>query len=255
MNKLERQNQICDYVSRRGTVSVKDLCAIFPTSEATIRRDLENLDILNRVKRTHGGASAIAVAEKQQAIYKRQLINAQEKDSIARVAANLIDDGDTIFLGTGSSVLGIAKYLKGKHDLTVISNSLPVINELIETDIDVIIIGGLLRKSELSCIGHIAEISLKELRADKVIMGADAIHVKQGLTNGYVDERITDRTILDIASEIIIVADTTKFEKTKSFFLLSLSKIDVIVTDWRIPADIVSQFENESVKIIVAEEP
>ena len=134
-----------------------------------------------------------------------------EKVRIGQAAADLIADGETVFLSSGTTVLEVARQLRGKRNLTVITNSLLVLNELADVpDITVICLGGMLRHSEMSLIGHITELALSELRADKVIIGIRAIDPENGLTSGYLPETMTDRAILKIGREVIVVADHTK---------------------------------------------
>ena len=157
---------------------------------------------------------------------------AEEKARIGRAAAALVEDGDTIFLGSGTTVLEVAKNLHGKKGITVITNSLLVVNELAhDRAIETVVIGGVLRHSELSMIGHIAEQALQEVRANKVFMGIRAIDLENGLTNDYLPETLTDRAILDIGAQTIILADHTKCGVVSTAYLAPLSAVAVLITD------------------------
>ena len=147
-----------------------------------------------------------------------------EKVRIGQAAADLICDGETVFLGSGTTALEVARRLRGKHNLTVITNSVLVVNELASSvDITVISLGGILRQSEMSLIGHITELALSELRADKVILGIRAIDPDNGLTSGYVPETMTDRAILKIGREVIVVADHTKCGASATAFVAPIT--------------------------------
>lgn len=253
LQKIKRKKGILDCIIKREHVTVQELCRIFAASEATVRRDLEELSSENLIKRIHGGATGINLLISQNELLKRRLIREKEKESIARKASELIEDGETIFLGSGSTVLALVNYLRERKNLTAISNSLPVINELVDMpDIKVIVIGGLLRKSELSIIGHIAEKGLEELRADKVILGSEAIHLDQGMTNSYLDETMTDRAIIKLSSHIIILADHTKFNKIRPAFWAPLSVVDTIVTDWGVPAWVRKKLADQNIRLVMA---
>jgi DeoR family transcriptional regulator of aga operon len=253
MSKAERREKIRQLVHDTGGVSVSELCAHFSVSEATIRRDLEELGATGIVQRVHGGAIRPGSPVPEPPILQRTHDQAEAKDQIGRAAAELIGDEETVFLGSGSTVLAVAGYLKGRHKLTVISNSLPVINLLADApEITVIALGGLLRQSELSLIGHIAEHSLAELRADKVVMGIRAVHLEHGLTNDYLPETMTDRAVVKLSNKVILVADHTKVGRTAPAFVAPLSAVDTLVTDSGVALEVVQGLTNAGIRVIVA---
>ncbi|MCJ7661136.1 MAG: DeoR/GlpR family DNA-binding transcription regulator, partial [Anaerolineales bacterium] len=177
--KEERQGRIRVMVEEHGRVFVPELSVYFKVSEATIRRDLEKLDGQGWVKRTHGGAVRVERAVKEPPMLQRIDERQDEKQRIGQAAAALVKDGETIFLGSGTTVLEIARHFPEDLILTVITNSLPVVNELAErSGIEMIVIGGMLRQSELSMVGHIAEQAVREFRADRVFMGMRAIDAR-----------------------------------------------------------------------------
>lgn len=253
MAKAERKEKIRQLVYETGGVTVAELCARFGVSEATIRRDLEELHTAGAVQRVHGGARRPASFVPEPPILQRTHEQAALKEQIGRAAAELIGEGETVFLGSGSTVLAVAKHLKGRRNLTVISNSLPVINLLADApQITVIVLGGLLRPSELSLIGHITEQSLNELRADKVIIGIRAIHLDHGLTNDYLPETMTDRAIVRLSNHLIVVADHTKFGRTAPAFVAPLSAVDTLVTDSGVAPEVVQSLTEAGVRVILA---
>jgi len=251
--KVERKEQIRQHIEGKIHVSVLHLCALFSVSEATIRRDLEELEAEKLIKRTHGGASPITPPSRQSEVNRRRYECEEEKEAIARSAAELIEDGDTIFLGSGSSIQALTKYLREKKNLTVITNSLPVVNELVHfNNAKVIVTGGWLRKSELSLLGHITEKSLEELRADKVILGSEAIHPDQGLTNSYLPETRTDRAIIKLSARVIILVDHSKFNKVKPAYWAPIDIIDTVVCDWKVPQTAINALERRRIRVLVA---
>jgi DeoR/GlpR family transcriptional regulator of sugar metabolism len=135
--------------------------------------------------------------------------------------------------------------------LTVITNSLLVIITLADRpDMTVIGLGGILRRTEMSLIGHIVELSLKELRADKVIIGIRAIDVERGLTNDYLPETMTDRAILGIGREVILVADHTKCAAVSTAFVAPVSSIHTLVTDTETSSDFVAALRTRGVRVL-----
>ena len=198
--KVERQAMIRQLVQDQGRVTVPELSSRFGVSEATIRRDLEQLHSWGWVRRTHGGAVRFAHAAKEPPILHRISEQHEQKCRIGSAAAQMIRGGETIFLGSGTTVLEIVRALPDGLNLTIITNSLAIVNELAgRPQIELIVIGGMFRPSELSMVGHIAEQAIHELRADRVFMGIRAIDAAYGLANDFLPETMTDRAILGIA--------------------------------------------------------
>jgi len=252
LSSLERQEQILEIIARQLRISTGDICQRFGVSNATARRDLDTLENEGRIRRVHGGAIAIRQAPPELPILMRESEQAEEKKRIGRAAASLVRDGETIFLGSGTTVLEVARSLRGRKGLTVISNSLPVFNMLSGLeDISVIGLGGVLRDSELSFIGYITERALSEIRADKVIIGLHAINLENGLTNDYLPETMTDRAIMNAGREVIVVADHTKVNTVSLAFLAPLKSIQKFVTDQNTPQDFLSALKKKGIDVIV----
>ena len=238
LSSIERQNQILQLIARLSRITINEVCETFSVSQATARRDLEALSSLGKIQRVHGGAIPVRQAIPEPPIMVRSGEQEGEKQRIGRLAASLIQDGEAVFLGSSTTVLEVAKNLRDRHDLTVLSNSLPVINILAGLPgITLVSLGGVLRKSELSFIGHITEGSLAEVHADKVFFGVRAMSLEHGLTNDYLPETLTDRAILGMGGQVIIVADYTKFGRVSTAFLAPLSAIHTLVTDSQAPPE------------------
>jgi DeoR/GlpR family transcriptional regulator of sugar metabolism len=230
--KLERQKFIRQTVEENNRVTVPELSERFGVSEATIRRDLEELSSQGLIRRTHGGAVRVEPAAEESPMLQRISEQHAEKQRIGRYAASLIQEGETIFLGSGTTVLEIANHIPVDKRLTVITNSLPVVNQLARhPKVELIVIGGMLRQSELSMVGHVAEEAIKEFRADKVFMGMHAIDAHHGFTNDYLPEVRTDRAILEISSNVIVVADHSKFGLLSSNLVAPVTAAMTIITD------------------------
>ncbi len=257
MLNVERQRQISQLIEEKALATVAELSTYFGVSEATIRRDLEKLESEGIIQRVHGGAipSDGRQARVEPIIIQRAAENAEEKKMIGRVAASLVRGEETVFLGSGTTTLEVARCLKGKEGLTVITNALNIANELAgEQDITLIVVGGLLRHSELSMIGHIAEQTLRELRADKVIMGMRALSLREGLTNDYLPETMTDRAIISLAPEVILVVDHSKFDKVSTALVAPVTYVSKIVTDGKAPPEIVAALRDSGIEVILVGE-
>ena len=249
----DRQQQILQLLERQQRISVTEISATFDVSEATARRDLENLANQARLQRVHGGAIVLTQAPPEQPILQRQNEQTDEKVRIGQAAAALVQPGETVFLGSGTTVLEAARALRGRRDLTVITNSLPVVNALAGAeDITIICLGGMLRESEFSFIGHITEQSLAEVRADKALIGTRAISLEHGLTNEYLPETMTDRAILKSGKEIIVLADHTKFGRAATVRLAPLESIHSIVTDQQTPRDFLEAVQARGLHVVIA---
>ncbi|MGA2765489.1 MAG: DeoR/GlpR family DNA-binding transcription regulator [Spirochaetia bacterium] len=249
-----RRDKIREFLLSHRSAGVKDLGRQLNASEATIRRDLRELAREDGYLRTRGGI-ALDESRAELSVQQRAHVQGWQKRSIGRKAAQLVSDGEVIFLGSGSTAIEVARNLDRHRDLTVITNSLPIITMLTDNPrVSLIVAGGALRRSELSFIGHIVEKTLMELRADKVIMGIHGIHPEHGLTNEYMPEAIVDRFLLRYAPQLIIVADSSKVGKTKASFVGEIEDIDVLVTDQGISLEMKLELEMRGVKVVIAEQ-
>jgi len=251
ISSFMRRKQLLDYVEQREQVSIAEICERFAVSPATARRDLEALSRDARIQRVHGGAIAIRNAPPEPPLAERSSKQADEKRRIGQAASQMISDGDTIFLGSGTTIFQVAKALQNHHNLTVITNSLLVMDALRNAaGIQLVGLGGILRPSEQSFIGHITELALSELRVDTVIMGIHAIDVAEGLTNDYLPETQTDRAILKIGQRVIIVADHTKCGRVSTAFVAPLTAITTLVSDDKVPPQFVSEVTAQGVHVL-----
>lgn len=249
----ERHRLLIEFINNRQNVSISDVCEHFSISEATARRDLDLLAERSLIERVHGGAVSRETRHGEPPVLLREKEQYQEKKRIALAASNLIDDGETVFLGSGTTVAEVAKNLANRKNITVITNSILVVNNLVEhPDITVIMLGGILRQSEFSLIGHLANEALTGLRADKVIMGIHSIDPQYGLTSEYMPEIVTDRAILGIGKQIIVLADHTKCGQVSVAFLASVNSIDILITDKAVSEKFESEIISTGVKVIKA---
>jgi DeoR family transcriptional regulator, aga operon transcriptional repressor len=248
----ERQQRLLRYIEQQQRITVNQIVAQFDVSLATARRDLEILADQGKVQRVHGGAIAMRQASPEPPILQRAAEQTSEKVRIGQAAADLIHAGETVFLSSGTTVLEVARQLRDKRGLTVITNSLLVVNELADvSDITVICLGGMLRHSEMSLIGHITELALSELRAEKVIIGIRAIDPENGLTSGYLPETMTDRAILKIGREVIVVADHTKCGTSATAFVAPITAVHRLITDTGTSQDFVTALQAQGVNVMV----
>jgi DeoR/GlpR family transcriptional regulator of sugar metabolism len=253
MLMYERQHRILRILQDNPSVRVVELSETLGVSEATVRRDLDRMSEVGQIKRIHGGAVPAASAVPEAPVVQRSAENPEEKSRIGKSAANLIKEGDTVFIGSGSTTFEVARHLVGRQNVTVITNALTVVMQLSQEEgINLIVTGGFVRRSELSFIGHLTELALHELHPQKVIMGMRAVSLKEGLTNDYMPEVSTDQVIIHAAPQVILVADHTKFGYVAAALVAPMSIVHTLVTDSAIDPRILATLRGVVKNIILA---
>jgi DeoR/GlpR family transcriptional regulator of sugar metabolism len=248
----ERHLKIVRIIQEKEKVSIAELSHEVGVSEITIRRDLQDLSERGMIHRVYGGAIIAEANLIDPPVLQRIQKEKVYKESIGCAAASLIKDGESVFIGSGSTTAYVARNLVNRKRLAVITNALNVGMEFSSSEgVTVIVIGGMLRPSELSLIGHIADQALHEVRVDKVIMGITAISVTAGLSNDYLPEVMTDRAIFGMAPEVILVADHTKFGKVASGYVAPLNQITTLITDCETNISFLDEIRNMGINVIV----
>jgi DeoR/GlpR family transcriptional regulator of sugar metabolism len=253
LSNAERLDRLLQFLENTNHVTVDLVRQEFKVSAATARRDLDLLNKQGLIQRVHGGAIALHKSPPESPVFLRMAVQADCKRRIGIAAASLVNPGETLFLGSGTTTLEVAKNIKSIAELTVITNSLLVVNELMGVkNLTLVDLGGIIRYSEYSMIGNLTEAALSGLFADKVIIGIRGIDLKQGLTNHYLPESVTDRQILQIGKKIIIVADHTKCGEVSTSRVAPISIVDTLVTDTETPRDFVQGFLEKGISVIQA---
>jgi DeoR/GlpR family transcriptional regulator of sugar metabolism len=253
VSSYERQEQLYDLIAKHRRLSVAQICQHFSISEATARRDLDALADKGRIRRIHGGAIVAHEVPLEPPVLLRAGEQTEYKRQIGKLAATLVQNGDTVFLGSGTTVLEVARCLQDRQQITVVTNSLLVVNALSASPgITLIGLGGIFRASELSFIGHITEQAVAELHADKIIMGIRAIDPERGLTNDYLQETMTDRAILRSGKQVIIAADHSKCGRVATAFVAPITVVDTLVTDRNILPKQVEALTTKGVRVLTA---
>jgi DeoR/GlpR family transcriptional regulator of sugar metabolism len=252
--KEERQQLIVETVRDSRRATVLELSQRFDVSEVTIRRDLRDLAAQGALRRAHGGAVLAAVAPPEPPVVKRMGRTEHNKACIGRAAAVLVSDAESVFIGSGATAAHVARHLVGRKDLTVVTNALTIATELASAPgVTVVVTGGVMRPTELSLVGHITEQSLREVRVDKVVLGMRAINFESGMTNDYLPEVMTDRTIIEMAPELIVVADHTKFGKVASAYVAPIDRVTTLVTNSETAPEILARLREMGIQVIVAD--
>jgi DeoR/GlpR family transcriptional regulator of sugar metabolism len=247
-----RHQKIISLLEDKGEVTVADLVDEFNVSEMTIRRDLDILDNQGLLRRVHGGAVSQRGRSYEPPILLRAAENPECKQRIGVMAASLIQNGDSLTLDVGTTTLEIARNLHTKQDLTVITPSLQIANELTKhPGIRLIVTGGILRTGELSLVGHLAERIFDEFFVDKLFLGAGAVDVTLGISEFNLEDTLIKRAMVKNAKRVILVADSSKFNQVAFTSITSLSKIHTIVTDNNLYPQLVSQLKDMGIELIL----
>lgn len=257
MLDVGRRRQMVWLIEQNNGATVAELSECFGVSEATIRRDLLQLDEQGFVERAHGGAAPRSRGRHrgfpELPVLNRASLKVEEKKQIGKAASQYVEDGDVVIVSGGTTTAQMIPYLAKRQELTIITNALNIASLLAHySNIEVIILGGALRHSELSMLGVLTEDVLRNLRADKLFMGTPAIHVNYGLSADDMTEVQSDRTILSSARDITVLADHTKFGKIATIRQAPIERLRCVVTDSNVSSNDVSSLRESGVEVEVA---
>jgi DeoR family transcriptional regulator of aga operon len=247
-----RRKDILYLLSEKGEVLVPDLSKRYQVSEVTIRNDLDKLEQQNMLIRARGGAlkfeTGVAI---DQRLADKSKINLKEKIRIGQKASQLVLESDTIIIDSGSTTAEMVKHLTTFKDLTVITNALNIANLLGNSHhINMIMPGGYLRKNSLSLVGPLAEKSLRNFNADKVFLSVDGFDTKHGIYTPNLEEARLNEIMIEIAKEVIVLVDSSKFTKRSLAFICNISQINTVITDTNIPGEDKKRLQNAGVEVV-----
>ncbi len=248
----KRHKKIIEKLKTDGRVNVNDLSQDFDVSPITIRRDLDQLSESGLVERIHGGA-LIGSKMREEALFteKGNRFTA-EKASIGKLAASLINEGDTVYLNSGSTVLEVLKSLKGKH-VRVITNNAATLSVARDPQVELFLSGGEYRVASCSLVGDIALNTLENIFSSCTVLGTNSISTEHGLTSSVQQETSVNRLMVEHCNgPVYVVADSSKLERVSNFFTIPLSKITALITDHNADPLVVSYFEKAGVSVHIA---
>ncbi|WP_157019005.1 DeoR/GlpR family DNA-binding transcription regulator [Mesorhizobium xinjiangense] len=226
-----RHNEIIQIAKREGRVLVDDLAAHFGVTPQTIRKDLNDLCQQRLLTRIHGGALFPSGIENVEYEARRE-IAASEKDAIGKAAARLIPDGASLFINIGTTTEAVGKALLDHDGLMVITNNINVANRMrVYPSIEVVIAGGVVRGSDGGIVGEAAVDFIRQFKVDYAVIGTSAIDADGALLDFDFREVKVAQAILANARHVILVADSTKFERTAPVRIAQLSQVDTFITD------------------------
>ncbi len=246
----ERQQEILKLINEAGRVTVAGLSRSFGVSEVTIRADLQALASQNLIVRTHGGAVLASLApELSLALRLQQRV--PQKNRIGTAAAELVADGDAIFLDTSSTALAIARQLKSRHDLTIVTNSLAVAQALLEVPgVTVVMPGGTLQRDTMSLVGTDGLALLQQFNIQKGFFGAHGLSLREGLTDVSAAEAQVKHRMARMCRQVIAVLDESKWGRVGLASFARLDELYCVITSQQAPEELVQPVRAAGINVI-----
>ena len=251
-NLTDRHEFILEKLKKQGSVEVLDLCNDLDVSSVTIRKDLKLLEDKNLLYRTHGGATLKNPYTGDKSVSEKEKINSAEKNRIGAFAASLIEQNDCILIGSGTTMLSLAKHILPIGNLTVITGALNVSSILVQhQEVEVLQLGGFSRKTASSVTGPFAENILNEFSCSKFFLGVDGIDLEFGLTTTNVAEAQLNKKMIQTAQKTIVLADSSKFGKRGYGKICALEDVEQIITDKGISEHTVEILKSMGIEVTI----
>ena len=254
MTLSERHKYILDQLEKKGFVRVNDISEQLGVSGATIRKDLRILESQHLLYRNHGSASLMTPKVVDLPVQEKSKINSEQKLKIVRMADSLIEEYDSLILTSGSTIEALALNITPRGRMNVVTPSIRVGVYLSDKEnIDVMMLGGRLVVKSLSVRDSYTQDGLKYVNCSKMFCSCDGLDVEAGVTTAFVEEARITNAMMDAASKVILLVDSSKIGKSGYGKICDLSRIDVLITDAGIPQSVKERIEEEGVQVIVAE--
>lgn len=244
----KRLEQLRSIVRESRVVRIDELSRLLKVSSATVRRDLDYLESLGEIRRVHGGAVGIESRLEEPLFDDKTALAVAEKHRIAEAALTLVQPGDTIYLDGGSTVLGLARLVRERSNLTIVTNSLRAAIELAGGGPRLIMIGGELRRLSQTLVGPLTRLLLEQLNVDTAFMGTMGLTLK-GLTTTDPGEAYTKQLVVETARRVILLADSSKVGKVSFSRAGLLSHVDTLITDTGLDSKWTEQIRQAGVEV------
>lgn len=250
-----RRMKISDLVRQRGVIRVSELADRFQVSEVTIRNDLDRLEKEGHLTRDRGGAIAtesLTAVTSLLRVDERAALNRAEKRRISRAAVELVKPNDTIILDAGTTVGEMCGPLKEAGPVTIVTNGLNVVVDLVaSSNASIIFLGGTFSRESSSTIGSLTEHNLNELVVQKLFLGTQAMDLENGLTDSTMEIAQVKRAMIRAARQVILLTDSSKWGKAGLIKVAPLTEIDLIITDTGFPVDARADIERLGIEMLV----
>ncbi|MAH26789.1 MAG: DeoR family transcriptional regulator [Opitutae bacterium] len=245
----ERRDRIRNLVREGGVARVEDLRKNLKVSVATIRRDLEILEEEGKVKRVHGGAVSMESRLEESVFDDKTNLASKQKKKIAEDALTLVGHEESVFLDGGSTTLFLARLLKQRTDITVVTNSVRAMEELADSGPRVIFTGGEFRRISQTMVGPLSTVVLEQIRVDKAFMGTMGFCLKNGITTTDPNEAYVKRVVSENAGQVILLADSTKADKVSFARVSDWDQVDILITDQAVPKHFTKTLRKRGIKV------
>ncbi len=248
----ERHKYILNMLNKNGFIKVSDIAQELDVTPVTIRKDLKYLEEKKLLYRTHGSASPVNPRTTDLDLQKKEKMQIPEKKQIAKAACSLIETNDSIIIASGSTAHALAQELNSEENLTVVCASLKtsiVLNK--NPNIEVIQLGGTVRKNSYSVVGELAAQPFSDLTCSKLFLGVDGIDFENGITNSNIEEAALNKRMMKAALRTIILSDSSKFGKRGFGKICNLDQIDVIITDSGIAKHTADAIKEMGIELII----
>lgn len=255
MNKIIRQQKILDILKIKNFVSTNYLKDYFNVTALTIRKDLKYLEENNFVKKVYGGIRIKNYLNQEELVYNKKFnLNLEKKKIISKAALEFINSGENIVLDTGTTNLRLASNLKnynfGSEKLTVLTYDLKIAIELCSnSNIKILFLGGFIKNDQYSTFSFFPfkQADLNEIIINKIFLGVDGVDLNEGYTCIAIEDGLCKKTLLEISKEVIVLADSSKFNQVKYYKIGNLNIADLLISDSEIPENYVKYFSDENI--------
>ena len=248
----KRLEQLREILGQDRVVRVEELTDRLGVSSATIRRDLGELEKLGELQRVYGGAVSTGGRLDEPLFDDKTSVAAGEKRRIAAAALEYIKPNDTIYLDGGSTVLELARLLKDRSNITVVTNSLRAAVELAGRGPRLILVGGELRRLAQTTVGPLTRFLIEELHVDKAFMGTIGLSLEEGLTTTDPTEAYTKELVMEHAREVILLADSSKSRKVSFTRAGGLDKVRLLITDSLFDRKLSKELRKRGMEVVLA---
>ncbi|QEY19808.1 DeoR/GlpR transcriptional regulator [Psychrobacillus sp. AK 1817] len=246
MLPINRKKKIIDELSIKGKVEILELVELLGVSAMTIRRDLDELEKQKKLIRTHGGAALPQAIIGEQS-YEQKLSEAHiQKKEIAQIAVGLVKDGMRILLDSGTTTLEIARLLKSRTNITVVTNDIKIAAELTDSNLEVILLGGKIQNGVGAILGSYAEQMLKNIHVDILFLGAHAVHASLGISSATFEKASIKKEMINVSEAVYLTVDAHKFGKKAFAKIAGVDSVTGIITDSTISKEVEEIYKEKS---------
>ncbi|KRF07242.1 DeoR family transcriptional regulator [Paenibacillus sp. Soil766] len=250
----DRRMTILNHLEMEGKVQVHHLSELLTVSTETVRRDLDRLEKEGKLRKVYGGAVKMRMEMVEPPFLNRVQMNKPEKAAIGKLAASLVQDGETIMLDNGTTTIEIVPFLNDKTNVTLITNSIPILNLAMETFRGrVIFTGGEVNQECRAVTGSLVDQLLDQFKVNKAFISAGGISLTDGITDFHLAEAVISRKMMQRAEECILVADHSKFGLSTFARVARLEEISMLITDAGCPKEWVDTIEGLGIEVRISE--